>query len=472
MEIDSRKFGNIINTVQECVFWKDKDRRFVGVNQAFLDFYGFESADILIGKNDEDMGWHSDPEPYKEDELRVLSGESTYKVPGKCIIRGEERDIIASKSPIYDGDEVIGLVGSFIDVTDILRKEQGSTKAQTLYDRNCLRRYPFFDKLLDETGLDEILDSLTGTISREFIIRFARSLIASGTRFTFAILDLDNFKFINDNCGHHIGDRVLMDVTRALADYMREVGVVGRFGGDELLLLNLKDVDYDDKKKFFEGMYDNRKILRKRFAVDGGDLLITGTIGAATYPDDATDYDSLFGIIDKALYRGKTKGRNCYTIYDESRHKDIEVKKLAKNGIYTNMRMTLQKLSKTDGIMDRLRSLLPFLSEQMHIQDLLYVDKDGVLTSAEDETVSKQVGDPGCIIKDGLYNGNTISKIRNALPALFKALESQNIHTVIIVPVGLESEDNGYIICACDRHQRLWQENECALMYFLSKVII
>ena len=75
-------FDGIINTSQDCVFWKDSERRFLGVNQAFLDFYGFESADVLIGKNDEDMGWHSDPEPFKQDEMRVLAGRSTYKVQG------------------------------------------------------------------------------------------------------------------------------------------------------------------------------------------------------------------------------------------------------------------------------------------------------------------------------------------------------------------------------------------------------
>ena len=99
MNMTIELFDSIINTSQDCVFWKDHERRFLGVNQAFLDFYGFPSADILIGKTDEDMGWHNDPEPYKRDELRVLSGESTYKVPGKCIIHGEERDIIASKRP-------------------------------------------------------------------------------------------------------------------------------------------------------------------------------------------------------------------------------------------------------------------------------------------------------------------------------------------------------------------------------------
>ena len=111
-------FDKIINTTQDCIFWKDTQRRFVGVNQAFLDFYGFESADCVIGKTDEDMGWHPDPQPFMEDELRVLQGESTHNVHGQCIIKGEVREIIATKTPIYDNGEVIGFVGYFIDVTD------------------------------------------------------------------------------------------------------------------------------------------------------------------------------------------------------------------------------------------------------------------------------------------------------------------------------------------------------------------
>lgn len=112
----------ILNTTQSCIFWKDKKRRFLGVNQAFLDYYGFASADELIGKTDEDMGWHTNPDPYMQDEFRVLQGESTYRVSGKCIVRGEERDILASKSPIYEDGKIIGLVGSFIDVTEEMRQ--------------------------------------------------------------------------------------------------------------------------------------------------------------------------------------------------------------------------------------------------------------------------------------------------------------------------------------------------------------
>ena len=111
----------ILDTTQAAIFWKDAQRRFIGVNKAFLEYYGFDSAHVLLEKNDEDMGWHSSPDPYKNDELRVLQGETTTRVPGMCFCKGENRHIVASKSPLMDNGKIVGLVGSFEDVTSEVR---------------------------------------------------------------------------------------------------------------------------------------------------------------------------------------------------------------------------------------------------------------------------------------------------------------------------------------------------------------
>jgi len=109
---------DILSTTKTAIFWKDADRRFLGANKAFLDYYGFTDESEILGKNDEEMGWHTDPDSYKNDEARVLrDGISTDRVPGKCLARGENRDIVASKSPLIENGEIVGLVGSFEDVT-------------------------------------------------------------------------------------------------------------------------------------------------------------------------------------------------------------------------------------------------------------------------------------------------------------------------------------------------------------------
>jgi len=110
---------NILSTTQTSIFWKDAQRRFLGANRAFLEYYGFSGLESLLGKTDEDMGWHPDPDLYRNDEVQVLrSGISTTRVPGRCLSHGESRYIVASKSPLYEDGKIVGLVGSFDDVTN------------------------------------------------------------------------------------------------------------------------------------------------------------------------------------------------------------------------------------------------------------------------------------------------------------------------------------------------------------------
>lgn len=120
----SNMLEQILNSTNTMIFWKDVERRFIGVNKAFLNYYGFPDESVLLGKTDEDMGWHSNPNPFEDDEWKVIhQGISTHLVHGKCMARGQERDIMASKSPLYDGDKIVGLVGSFIDVTEQMRQK-------------------------------------------------------------------------------------------------------------------------------------------------------------------------------------------------------------------------------------------------------------------------------------------------------------------------------------------------------------
>ena len=153
-----------------------------------------------------------------------------------------------------------------------------------MYSEQQLSRYPYFKRAFEKDRINYVLDPLTGLVSRQYILGFVRSLIEEGTPFTFGMLDLDNFKFINDTYGHHVGDGVLMDVAAGLSGYLEGYGVAGRFGGDELLWINLRDRTYDEKKAFLSDLYTNAKVLRKNVHLVECDPFITGTIGCATYP--------------------------------------------------------------------------------------------------------------------------------------------------------------------------------------------
>ena len=122
---------NFITGFPLPAFWKDAKRRFCGVNQRFLDFYDFDSVQELAELTDEDMNWHVHPEPFARDELDVLEKGITLRdVPGQCLARGVQRDILATKWPIYDAKgNIAGLMGYFVSAGALAHVQQQSYKA-------------------------------------------------------------------------------------------------------------------------------------------------------------------------------------------------------------------------------------------------------------------------------------------------------------------------------------------------------
>ena len=98
------------------LFWKDRNRRFLGASRSFLDYYGYADLTQILGKTDEEIGWHPNQEDYQKDELAILkTGERRILVPGRCIASGRARTIYATKWPTFEGGRISGLMGFFLD---------------------------------------------------------------------------------------------------------------------------------------------------------------------------------------------------------------------------------------------------------------------------------------------------------------------------------------------------------------------
>lgn len=169
--------------------------------------------------------------------------------------------------------------------------------------------------------ISDMKDPGTDLLNKRAITDYVRKLIDSqpGHTVTIAIIDVDDFKTINDTYGHMFGDEVLCKVADILIDAVGSRGLCGRIGGDEMFIIMEGLNDNEGIRNVLRTIRNNTKWL---YHDDPRNIKITCSIGSATYPNDAKSYDELFKIADKVLYLAKEKGKDRYIIYHEDIHRE------------------------------------------------------------------------------------------------------------------------------------------------------
>lgn len=155
-------------------------------------------------------------------------------------------------------------------------------------------------------------DALTSLPNRTLLNQQLHAAAAKGERFGLMFMDLDFFKAINDTLGHVVGDELLMDAAKRIAEAVRSEDVVARIGGDEfaILVTNLKS-DED-----LGGLATKiAEKLSAPFNIEGINFFVTASIGIASYPADSEEVEDLIKYADTAMYDAKKQGRDNYQYY-------------------------------------------------------------------------------------------------------------------------------------------------------------
>lgn len=132
----------------------------------------------------------------------------------------------------------------------------------------------------------------------------------------FMMLDIDEFKLVNDQYGHVVGDEALRRVGRLLQEEFRDLDIIGRIGGDEFVVMMKNVRDMDIVKKRARCLCEEAAQIR---IPDARKCRITISIGIACAPENGKSYKELYKRADKALYQTKENGRNGYTVYGTER---------------------------------------------------------------------------------------------------------------------------------------------------------
>jgi two-component system cell cycle response regulator len=163
-----------------------------------------------------------------------------------------------------------------------------------------------------------LTDGLTGLANRRHLTERIDEMFAHGTRmkepFALVMCDLDKFKSVNDTYGHQAGDEVLKQLADILREEAREIDHVGRYGGEEFMLL-LPGASLEDAVSFAERV--RKHIEAHTFTFTGGTLRRTASFGVSGWPHpQITSCDSLSRTADDALYVAKETGRNRVVAFD------------------------------------------------------------------------------------------------------------------------------------------------------------
>lgn len=224
---------------------------------------------------------------------RAITEKLPYVVEYRVSKEGETRWLESRAEVQYDAEgKPLNMIGTIQDITE--RKEH--------------------EKQLQHTAH---YDALTGVPNRVLLADRLSQALARAKRdqglMAVCYLDLDGFKPVNDNYGHDVGDKVLVEVTRRIKEAIREDDTVARLGGDEFVVLL---VGMQVPEECAGSLNRLLEVIHQPIEIQGHSIRISASIGVALYPEDDHDPDTLLRHADQAMYIAKQSGKNRYHLFD------------------------------------------------------------------------------------------------------------------------------------------------------------
>ena len=322
------------------------------------------------------------------------------------------------------------------------------------------------------------IDGLTKVYTREVINEYVKELISNNKPFSLCILDIDNFKYINDGYGHHFGDRVLINVAKNIKKLLGDNGVVGRFGGDEFLIVLDNIIDYDAVWDIWHTLLGSTSNLDDS---DLNTLNMTVTMGASRFPKDSQTISGLFELADKALYRGKMKGRNCFIIYLPEKHATINLKTERDRAVSTTYlhSMVYGLLTNPDSIATGLEEIINYLGSYLMIDHLCVTDDENMYFDYYHPICKKRdfrIINPEAILKminphTSIFSKNTItgSEQDDVEHEAYK----QGIYSVCYAEIKAYGKHFGFVRADIIENPRgrIWQNSDVDVLLDLAHVL-
>lgn len=236
-------------------------------------------------------------------EMRSLVVPDVSRFPGYIQGRAATRSEIAV--PIHANGKLYGVINVESDQLNAFSDEDRRLlESMAELAALSLHRLELQERLTQQA----ITDPLTGLYNRRYFFDRLREELARARRYGFPVsvllVDLRNFKMVNDTLGHRRGDHLLHEVARVLSRHLRQGDVACRYGGDEFVII----LPHAGRKAAAETAHRIHRLLRQ-IVLPELDLALDGNIGVATYPEDGTTEEDLVERADARMYQAKMENR-------------------------------------------------------------------------------------------------------------------------------------------------------------------
>ena len=204
-------------------------------------------------------------------------------------------------------------------------------------------------------------DSVTGLANRMMLKEQLKQEIAkakrNNTKLAVLYIDLDGFKQINDTLGHDSGDKVLWEIGQRMKSALQSSDTVARLGGDEFSIL-LPDLLSEEQL----GNICTKVLvaIMEPIRISGHELVFTGSIGIARYPDDSTELEELLVYADLAMYDAKQKGKNNFKLFTQKLNTEIKKRLKQENDLRSAIageEFVIHYQPKIDGLTERITGM-------------------------------------------------------------------------------------------------------------------
>jgi len=296
------KLNTILDSVEAYIYIKDAQYRYLYANKKTCDLFGVAIGE-LIGHEDHEFFDEKTAKNIRKVDSEVIeyARKVTLEETNTDKQTGISTTYLSTKMPLSNDDgSIYALCGISTDITERKKTEE------------LIKELAFHDALTHLPNRRMFDERFT------FLLAHAKRSHQWGA---LLVIDLDNFKPLNDAFGHKAGDLLLTDVAARLNACVRQSDIVARFGGDEFIVA-LSDLGKDEEGAKVEAMKVASKILfhvRAPYVLlldeEGNDKMIThectASIGVTLFGYDKQNKEHIFSEADKAMYCAKQKGRNC-----------------------------------------------------------------------------------------------------------------------------------------------------------------